>query len=171
MNNKITIPFLIIVVGIFIAYNIFSNRDNEVEKMNNDNEKKISMEDVERATGKEVVEDEILIDIEETSLEAVGSYTGSAVATRNFDGEKFIHEVRAKIGDPKEGKFYEGWLVSLPNFFSTGKMIKDGDEYILKYEANEDKSSFSEVVITEETEANGLDGKPEEHVLEGSFEK
>ena len=31
------------------------------------------------------------------------------------------------------------------------------------------QTEYNEVVITEETEANGLDGNPEIHVLEGSF--
>lgn len=73
------------------------------------------------------------------------------------------------MGDPEEGKFYEDWLVKGVSFFSTGKMKKDGDKYVLQYEVNENKSSFNNVVITEETEADGLDGKPEMHVLEGYF--
>lgn len=48
-------------------------------------------------------------------------------------------------------------------------MQKDGDKYVLQYEVNEDKSSFNNVVITAEAEADGLDGKPEMHVLEGYF--
>lgn len=167
MYNKILIPFLIIVFGIFITYNILVDRDGEDEKINEVEVNNISMEDVKEAVAKQIGNGQL--ETEKTILEAVGFFEGSAVATRNFDGKVFVHEVRAEVDDPKEGKFYEGWLVNLPEFFSTGKMIKEGDEYVLRYESNEDRSSFNEVVITEETEADGLDGKPEAHVLEGSF--
>jgi hypothetical protein len=110
--------------------------------------------------------------IESTKLEAVGGYTGSGTATRSFDGSIFTHTVAADIGDPAQGKFYEGWLVDKSptlKFFSTGKMVKEGGKYTLKFTAKQDYPDYPDVVITEETEANGLDGVPEAHVLEGSF--
>lgn len=106
---------------------------------------------------------------ENTQLSAVGDYTGSGVATRVVNDAKFTHTVTADIEDPAEGKFYEGWLVDGRSFFSTGKMIKDDGQYYLEYISDEDQSAFDQVVITEETLADGLDGKPEAHVLEGSF--
>jgi hypothetical protein len=110
--------------------------------------------------------------IETTQLEAVGGYTGSGTATRSFDGKTFNHTVTADIGDPAPGKFYEGWLVqSTPTlkFFSTGKLVKEDGKYTLDFTAEQNYPDYPEVVITEETEANGLDGNPETHVLEGSF--
>lgn len=109
-------------------------------------------------------------EVEITMLEAVGSYTGSGTASRYFDSGRFIHIVEAEIPEPADGKFYEGWLVKGASFFSTGKMESVDGRYELIYEANEDKSDYDDVVITEETEADGLDGKPEAHVLEGKFE-
>ena len=109
---------------------------------------------------------------ETTEILAVGGYEGTGEATRSYDGEMFIHTVEANISDPASGKFYEGWLVKKSpslQFFSTGKMIKRDDKYYLEYKASEDKNDFNEVVITEETESNGLDGNPEAHVLEGAF--
>ena len=105
----------------------------------------------------------------EVEIKAVGNYTGNGFATRSFLDGKFKHKVEANIGDPAEGKFYEGWLVDLPAFFSTGKMEKVNGKYVLEYTSEEDSRLFKAVVITEETEANGLDGKPEVHVLEGKF--
>ncbi len=105
------------------------------------------------------------------NLVAVGPIKGdgSGTATRRIINGKFIHTVQAEIPDPSAGKFYEGWLVSGSNFFSTGKMVKRGDYWELEYTVNEDKNNYPEVVITEETKANGLDEIPETHILEGSF--
>lgn len=107
--------------------------------------------------------------VERTDLFSVGDYEGDAMATRSFNGERFFHTVTANISDPSEGKFYEGWLVDGSDFFSTGKMIKRQDQYYLEYFSDDDQRSFNNVVITEETEADGLDNNPEAHVLEGAF--
>ena len=106
---------------------------------------------------------------QEATLEAVGTYTGSGSAESSYDGKMYSHKVTADIGDPAEGKFYEGWLVGSFGFVSTGKMVKEGNQYVLQFESQEDMSSYKKVVITEETEANGLDNNPEAHVLEGNF--
>ena len=106
---------------------------------------------------------------QEATLEAVGTYTGSGSAESSYDGKMYSHKVTADIGDPAEGKFYEGWLVGGFGFVSTGKMVKEGNQYVLQFESQEDMSSYKKVVITEETEANGLDNNPEAHVLEGNF--
>ena len=115
-----------------------------------------------------VAVEETQVEIEETDLFAVSNYTGDGTATRIFDDE-FNHTVTANIDDPADGKFYEGWLVTGTSFFSTGELIKEGNAFTLKYTSSEDQSAFNEVVITEETSANGLDGVPEDHVLEGEF--
>ena len=106
---------------------------------------------------------------QEATLEAVGTYTGSGSAESSYDGKMYSHKVTADIGDPAEGKFYEGWLVGSFGFVSTGKMVKEGNQYVLQFESQEDMSSYKKVVITEETAANGLDNNPEAHVLEGNF--
>ena len=106
-------------------------------------------------------------------LKAVGTYSGSGTATRKFEEGIFRHTVNAKIGDPAPGKFYEGWLVlptaSGPEFFSTGKLLKNRQSYTVVFSTNQNFMDHIEVVVTEETEALGLDGVPESHVLEGSF--
>lgn len=110
--------------------------------------------------------------VETATLLAVGSYKGSGTATRSFDGTTFTHNVRASLSNPAKGTFYEGWLVKKKptlTFFSTGRMTKEGDEYVLTFTASQNYPEHKDVVITEETESMGLDGKPEAHVLEGAF--
>lgn len=111
------------------------------------------------------------LEIKTTTLSAVGGYTGSGIATRSFDGQVFTHTVEADLDAPAEGKFYEGWLVipSPFHFFSTGKLELSDGKYELIYTANKDYSDHPQVVITQETLANGLDGVSETHILEGSF--
>jgi len=109
----------------------------------------------------------------EIMLKAVGNYQGEGRAVRSFYDGVFTNAVLADLTDPAEGKFYEGWLVKQTpelEFFSTGRMSKDADgKYELRYNAEENKSEYNQVVITEETLANGIDGIPEAHVLEGEF--
>lgn len=108
--------------------------------------------------------------IQEAVLVAVGDYTGSGTATGSYDGTKYVHNVVADIGDPAEGKFYEGWLAGGFGFISTGMLEKEGDQYVLEFMSDKDLTSkYSKVVITEETLADGLDNKPEAHVIEGPW--
>ena len=106
----------------------------------------------------------------EVSLSALEGFEGEGTAQRSFVDGNFSHSVSALIEDPKEGKFFEGWLVKGPNdFFSTGRMEKEDGIYVLRYDSSENKYDYPRVVITEETESLGLDGNPETHVLEGTF--
>ena len=119
------------------------------------------------------VEDAVAVEpvVLEATLEAVGSYTGSGVAESTYVPGSYTHSVSADIGDPAEGKFYEGWLAGGFGFVSTGKMVKEDGKYVLDFESGNDLTSkYGKVVITEETAADGLDGKPEAHVLEGDLE-
>jgi len=109
--------------------------------------------------------------IESAELTAVGDYEGVGVAARTWDGTTFAHSINADIDAPAEGTFYEGWLVR-PNPFeivSTGKLTPNVVGYGLSFTIDRDMREYTNVVLTEETEANGLDGVPEAHVLEGAF--
>ena len=115
---------------------------------------------------------QVKVIVDTITLDSVGNYTGSGVATRIFANGTFTHTLSAKITDPASGKFYEGWLVNMsltPKFFSTGKLKKENGEYKLTFTNNKEYTKYSDIIITEETEANGLDGVPEAHVLEGTF--
>ena len=110
--------------------------------------------------------------IETIKLKSLENYSGDGTATRIFKNGKFIHTVTTTLGNPAPGKFYEGWLVNMskaPPFFSTGLVENIDGVYELTYESNIGYLDYTMVVITEETSANGFDGVPEDHVLEGLF--
>lgn len=110
--------------------------------------------------------------IESAELTAVGDYTGVGVAARTWDGTTYAHSVNADLDPPAQGKFYEGWLVRPDPFeiLSTGRLEPNAIGYGLSFTIDRDMREYTNVVVTEETEANGLDGIPEAHVLEGAFE-
>ena len=114
---------------------------------------------------------QLIIELAEIELTAQSGYEGSTgTATRRFSGSTFEHTIKAQLNDPPSGKFYEGWLVDGSNILSTGPLTKLDDLWELNFSAQANYPSYTQVVVTEETEANGLDGVPETHVLEGSFE-
>jgi len=105
-------------------------------------------------------------------LEAVGGYEGSGSASRKVISDTFVHSISSNLADPAEDKFYEGWLVKsgTTDFFSTGKLENLDDRYLLSFSTDfTDQNEYDQVVVTEETLANDLDGIPETHVLEGNF--
>ena len=108
--------------------------------------------------------------VEKIKLREVGSFKGKGVAERSFDGNVFLYEVRADLNDPPEGKFYEGWLVKGKKaFISSGAMDKGDNEYFMKFTIGQGIGEYKKIVITEETVEDGFDGRPETHLLEGSF--
>lgn len=92
------------------------------------------------------------------------------VATRSYENGVFQHEVILSISDPPVGAFYESWLVG-EKIVSTGQFKKDIEDntYSLTFSTAEDLSSLNKVIVTQESLANGLDGKPELEILEGNF--
>jgi hypothetical protein len=158
-NIWVWVGIVVIVAAGVTVYFVFSGGDGS----------SVEVESVEQVS--EVVTEQTQdADAQEmANLVAVGTYDGSGTATRRITDSEFIHTVDAQIADPADGKFYEGWLVDGASFFSTGKLVKSGDLYTLEYTSDEDQSDYASVVITEETEVDGLDGNPEAHVLEGSF--
>ena len=112
-------------------------------------------------------------DVDKAELEDVSGRDGSGVATRKYENGTFSHMVLADLPDPAAGTFYEGWLVrgkmGDANFIyiSTGKLTVAKGGYLLEFQSKTiDYSDYTGVVVTLE-KIN--DGKPETHVLEGSF--
>lgn len=102
-------------------------------------------------------------------LTAVDGSNSSGAAYRLVEDEKLYHAVMASMPDPQEGNVYEGWLVqpSPLQFFSIGVMEKNEEDiWMLEYSTDNEYSSYTKVVITEETV---VDETPETHIIEGSF--
>lgn len=131
------------------------------------NESIATSETTQPAAGEEAITD----NSEEITLEAKNGYKATGTATRSFNDNGFRHEVIMQAGAPAEGKFYEGWLVGGPDgFVSTGELTEEEDGiWSLNFTSDKDMSEYNQVVITEETSANGFDKVPETHILEGSF--
>lgn len=83
--------------------------------------------------------------------------------------DKLYHSLTANLPDPKEGTFYEGWLVNkTPKlaYFSTGMLEKTKDgSYALSYSSDNLYQGYDFVVVTLETVK---DSNPEKHILEGT---
>ena len=111
-------------------------------------------------------------DVDKAQLRDVSGGDASGLATRIYEGGAFSHAVLADLLDPASGYFYEGWLVRGKegdenfSYISTGRLILAKGGYMLELESSKDYSEYSGVVVTLEM-VN--DGKPEKHVLEGSF--
>ncbi len=167
MKNNSTIIILVIVVALigFGAYFLLIINDSPGTSKEDE-----MIEENESAKEQSEVAPEEDEEIERIDLIGVGSNDGEGSAKRSYDGDKFTFSAQAELKEAPPGKFYEGWLVDKDgSFFSTGRMSKEGDSFDLKYSASKDRSSYGKVVITEETEADGLDNLPETHILEGSF--
>ncbi len=97
-----------------------------------------------------------------------GTATGKAFLLRK-DG-KLLFTASSNLPDPKEGTFYEGWIVkkdtSPAQYEDTGKLKKQKDgSYEVSKEFDETYEGYDFVVITSE---QADDQKPEKHILEGT---
>lgn len=132
---------------------------------------------VEEEEGKVIIREEVSFldmiqgdpDTQIAPLIAVDGSNSSGAAYKLFKDGKLYHAIMASMPDPQEGNVYEGWLVQ-PNplqFFSTGVMEKNEDDvWVLEYSTDNEYSSYTKVIITEETI---IDPIPETHIIEGSF--
>jgi hypothetical protein len=153
MGASIALLIIVIVGAIFLIMNDATRSDSAIEDKNANSQGGPSRNS------------------NSTTLMSVGDFSGSGLATKSFVDGMFNHTVSAFIPDPPKGKFYEGWLVKSNEFISTGKMTKGGDAYIINVTKKQDLTAYTQIVITVETDADGLDNKPETHVLEGNFSK
>jgi hypothetical protein len=107
---------------------------------------------------------------ETITLADVSGGSSSGTATRSFDGSNFLHTLSAQLPPPGSGLFYEGWLVSTdadPKVISSGRLgILQSGQYALVFNSSTNLFSNPQVVVTLESTD---DGRPETHILEGSF--
>lgn len=126
---------------------------------------------VETATPTEATSDEQeLTNVAVIDLTSARESNESGTAERSFTNGEYVLNVTAELEPPREGKFYEGWVVGNGEVISTGELtLESGSKYTQVFTADQDLLAQTRVVITEETLANGLDNVPEDHVIEGVF--
>lgn len=111
-------------------------------------------------------------DVERTMLKDVSGGSASGLATRSMEGGRFLSTVLAALPDPAEGAFYEGWLVRGQegedgfSVVGTGKLNVSKGGYLSEFSSDQNLTGHSRVIVTLEKID---DGKPETHILEGSF--
>jgi hypothetical protein len=127
------------------------------------------------------LEPKVMLTATAGNLKAVGKFTGSGTAKSTFfnysgfvpaKASEFKHTVKADLKAPAKGKFYEGWIVNGNSVISTGKLnLNKKGKWVAKFSGQKNLLNHTVVVVTEETSANGLDGIPETHVLEGNLRR
>jgi hypothetical protein len=163
MTSKVIVGMLVGLLFVFGVFYLFTQKEEPAE--------------VEEIKVREGVTDDLvpgdIVELgEQIVLTPVGDFKGVGNASRVYEGGHFLHTASASINNPPGGKFYEGWLVKQDpklEFFSTGRMVKKGNTYYLEFTVDTDLRDYNQVVITQESQSNGLDGVPEIHILEGSF--
>lgn len=111
-------------------------------------------------------------DVDKAELKAAEGATGTAIATRNFEDNKFTSSVIADLPAPAAGQFYQAWLLKGEtgaadhSHISLGTLRTAKGGYLLDYSGARDYSDHGKVQVTLETKA---DNTPEKVVLEGNF--
>ncbi|MBU0732456.1 hypothetical protein KKC88_06295 [Patescibacteria group bacterium] len=105
------------------------------------------------------------------TLVAVADVPGDGTAIRGdlIEGGNYSLSIGANLPNPHKDFFYEGWLVLNGTEVSVGMLEKIQGTWVLDFESGTDYMDYSQVVVTQETTANGLDGVAETPILEGEF--
>jgi hypothetical protein len=115
--------------------------------------------------------DEVLQDgnTESTVLKDVSGGQAYGTAYRLNQNGVFYHKAVLKdLPGLEKGYFLEGWLVDPSgSYFSTGRVIPEGTQGVLYYQADKDQSDYNKVVISLEPEDNNP--APAKHLLGGEF--
>lgn len=96
----------------------------------------------------------------------VSDGSATATATRVFGNGSYSLTVSATLSDPVGSK-YQVWLVGGGKTLNAGFMDGAKTSWSLTFRDKDKYSTLSEIWITKEITAE--DGKPEKHILEGSF--
>ena len=162
---------VVVIVGAIVLVRISSEDEDKASKKEKTDTMQVEETSSPAETSELADDAEAPTNTETAELVAVNGYDASGTATRSYDEVNgFLHEIIAELPEPPADKFYEGWLVGEGTFISTGEVTnEDGSTWSLVYNSDEDLRNLNEVVITEETLADGFDNIPETHVLDGEF--
>jgi hypothetical protein len=145
---------------------IITNEDGSMVKRNGGVLEEVSPEEVE-ARKKEISEKVAGTPV--TTLKAVEGAEGKGQSYQNFTDGTYYQKVEVESMTPlQKGYFYEAWLEKEEgNYLSIGRMNMTGGRGEVYYSAKADRTEYSSIVITRETE----DGNPSmsvERVLVGT---
>ena len=160
--------FLVLVVGLMYFFDVRKRNVSEVagpepvqEARPTPSSAKIDIQEQQKAVEQSR---------ETTTLTDVTGGSSTGTATRSFDGSNFLHTLSTQLPSSGSGQFYEGWLVSEtsdPKVISSGRLsVLQSGQYALVFNSSTNLFSHPQVVVTLESRD---DGRPETHILEGSF--
>lgn len=173
MSQRTQLKYLIllIIVCLAAAYNIIHVRQYKDQDFENNSEELSSLINVGDDT---TTSAENIIDIQrQAELLSKSNLKGNGAITVSLDEGFYQTHVVLKTQDPAADRLYEAWLrKNKPRleWYSLGELSKKDDTYELNHLSELDRSDFPEIIITEETEKNGFDGKPGKVLFSGTFE-
>lgn len=105
----------------------------------------------------------------EAFLSDVRGDGGNGIAFTKFDGSFVLESVLVDLPEPKEGFFYEAWIVrdEPVSVVSTGKVERFEEFYVNSFFSDEDLTDHEFYFISLEAEDD--DPRSGDHVLEGIF--
>lgn len=104
--------------------------------------------------------------VDKAELRDISGGNAGAIATRLFENNFFEHTILADLPDLEGDFYYQAWLSNGIMFRPTGMLRVAKGGYLLEYNTNEDLTSYSSVIISEEDSPVSAPGKI---VLEGEF--
>lgn len=112
----------------------------------------------------------ITTDIETATLHSpIDRPDVTGVATRQFVDVVFVHGITAVLPDLPVEQFYAGWFLTAsdPDHpLSTGRLVKDGGQWLLSYSSPTDQRHYDGVIVTVQS-GEGQPSGPT--VLTGTF--
>lgn len=169
MRQRLFGAVILVLVGVGLVFYLRGGEKKEKGEVGEGDKVQVEevTRDLSRQLGVSVPED-----VERTALSDVSGGSATGLATRKYESGRYEHTVLAALPDLSQGTFYEGWLVRGKegegdySVVSTGKLRVAKSGYLLDFSSSNDLTDHPQVVVTLETKD---DGKPEKHMLEGSF--
>lgn len=114
----------------------------------------------------DILENGVNLSTDTATFKNVSGENAKATAVRKYGNGNFSMSVDATLPDPK-GQKYQVWIVGGGYPLDAGFMSGSGNSWTLVFRDRDQYSKYRTIWLTREITSE--DGKPEKHVLEGSF--
>lgn len=104
---------------------------------------------------------------DKADLTSAPGHEGIGQAVRVFESGEFKLTILADLPKPKDGYFYQAWMGNGTTSILLGKLNIAKGGYLTDFSSTKNYSDYKKIVVTLE---KAFDQKPEESVLEGSFD-